>query len=119
MARRGAAFARIVERGYWSEREGRVVVEAWERSGQTMAAFARRHDVAAKRLARWVRRLQEAEQSSGPTGFHPVRVVRRAGAGEKRTRGIEVVRNGWRVRVAPGVAAEDLRRVLEIVAGAL
>jgi transposase-like protein len=108
-----------MERGYWSAREGRVVVEVWERSGQTMAAFARSHGVQAKRLARWVRRLQEAERSSGPTEFHPVRVVRRAGAGEKRTRGIEVVRGGWRVRVAPGFAAEDLRRVLEIVAGEL
>jgi hypothetical protein len=29
--------------------------------------------------------------------------------------GIELVRRGWRVRVAPGFVAEDLERVLEVL----
>jgi transposase len=74
MARRNAEVARISERGYWSEEEARVVVEAWQESGETMASFARRHGVQAKRVARWVRRLQEPEERT-PSGFLPVRVV--------------------------------------------
>ena len=39
-------------RGYWSEKEGRRAVEAWRRSGESAAAFARRHRIRAKRSKR-------------------------------------------------------------------
>ena len=115
MAKKRTEVARITERGYWSEEDARVVVDAWQESGETMASFARRHGVQAKRLARWVRRLQESEERA-PSSFFPVRVVRRADPDSRRVKsGIELVRRGWRVRVASGFVAEDLERVLEVL----
>jgi len=114
MAKKRTEVARITERGYWSEEDARVVVDAWQESGETMALFSRRHGVQAKRLARWVRRLQESEKRA-PSSFLPVRVVRQADSDSRRVSGIELVRRGWRVRVAPGFVAEDLERVLEVL----
>ncbi|MGH7500216.1 MAG: IS66 family insertion sequence element accessory protein TnpA [Longimicrobiales bacterium] len=115
MARKSVEVARITERGYWSEEEARVVLEVWQESGETMASFARRHGVQAKRVARWVRRLQESEERARP-GFLPVRVARRRDPDSGRVKsGIELVRRGWRVRIAAGFVAEDLERVLEVV----
>jgi hypothetical protein len=48
---------------YWSEAEGRRVVEAWRRSGETATAFARRHGLRAKRLVYWSERLAAAEEA--------------------------------------------------------
>lgn len=42
---------------YWSEDEGRRVVEAWQRSGETAVAFSRRHGLQARRLVYWSKRL--------------------------------------------------------------
>ena len=115
MARKRTEVARITERGYWSEEDARVVVDAWQESGETMASFARRHGVQAKRVARWVRRLQESEERA-PSSFFPVRVVRRADSDSRKVKsGIELVRRGWRVRVAPAFVAEDFERVLEVL----
>jgi hypothetical protein len=44
-------------RGYWSETEGRRAVHAWRRSGESSAAFARRHGIRARRLVWWSKRL--------------------------------------------------------------
>jgi transposase-like protein len=79
MAKKRTEVARITERGYWSEEDARVVAEAWQESGETTASFARRHGVHAKRVARWVKRLQETEERA-PSSFFPVRVVRRGDA---------------------------------------
>jgi transposase-like protein len=46
---------------YWSEKEGRAVVEAWRQSGELATVFARRHGLHAKRLAYWNRRLSQVE----------------------------------------------------------
>ena len=116
MAKKRTEVARITERGYWSEEDARVVVDAWQESGETMASFARRHGVQAKRVARWVKRLRESEEERAPSSFFPVRVVRRADPDSRRVKsGVEVVRRGWRVRVARGFVAEDLERVLEVL----
>ena len=37
-------------RAYWREADARVIVEAWEQSGETGAAFARRLGVHPQRL---------------------------------------------------------------------
>jgi hypothetical protein len=42
---------------YWSKAEGRCVVEAWRRSGETATAFARRHGLRAKRIVYWSERV--------------------------------------------------------------
>jgi hypothetical protein len=114
--RRKPTVGVVAASGYWRESTARVMVEAWRGSGETVAAFARRHGVDRRRLARWVRRVE------GTTGevvvpFHPVRVV----GGEPAARGhdapIEIaVGRTYRVRVPPGFAGEDLRRVLAALA---
>lgn len=58
---------------YWSEDEGRRVVEAWQRSGENAAAFSRRHGLQARRLVYWIKRLTNP---SPPTvSFVPAAVV--------------------------------------------
>jgi hypothetical protein len=103
--------AEVAGRPYWRQPEAERIVEAWQESGETGAAFARRHGVDPQRLSRWALRLRR----SAPVPFHPVRV---AGAGPVRPGGaaIEIdFGTGWRVRVAGGFEAEDLRRVLAVL----
>ena len=113
MARK-ADVRQVAARGYWREADARVVVEAWRNSGEAVSAFARRHRVEPKRLARWVRRLGRA----GRARFHPVRLVETlpaSGGGAA----IEIrLAGGQRVRVAHGFQSEDLSRVLAVLAAA-
>jgi hypothetical protein len=61
---------------YWSEDEGRRVVEAWRRSGQSATAFARRHGLRAKRLVYWSKRLSSRPSAPVATvSFVPAAVV--------------------------------------------
>ena len=41
----------------WTEDEARLALDEWRRSGQTIAAFARDHQVSAPRLYWWRKRL--------------------------------------------------------------
>lgn len=102
----------VAERGYWRECDARLVIKAWRSSGETLARFARRHRVEPKRLARWVNRLDGA--GKGRLLLHPVRLVDdRLEAGAA----IEIeLAEGRCVRVPPGFAPEDLRRVLAVLA---
>ena len=59
---------------YWTETDGRRAVEAWRRSGESGAAFARRHGVSAKRLRWWSKRLA-APTSSPLVSLVPATVV--------------------------------------------
>src|SRR2546428_13772681 len=63
-----------MEGRYWRAAEAEQVVEAWGRSGQSGAAFARAQGLSRARLMRWRDRLK---RSTAPV-FHPVRVVERA-----------------------------------------
>lgn len=104
----------VAERRYWREADARVVVEGWRRSGETLSGFAERHGVAPGRVARWVRRLEEA----GGEGlrFHPVRLVEREPERESGAP-IEIhLADGQWVRVPHAFEAEDLRRVLMVLA---
>lgn len=42
---------------YWRESEARRVIEAWRQSGESAAAFGRRHGINVKRLRWWTKRL--------------------------------------------------------------
>lgn len=116
---RDGAVERVVGLRYWRAADARVVVEAFERSGWTGAAFARRYGIRAERLRRWVRELEEEGRNDGALRFHPVRVVQRREEREEsppRRRPIEIVtRRGARVRVPAGFRAEDLERVLVVL----
>lgn len=61
---------------YWSEDEGRRVVEAWRESGENATAFARRHGLRAKRLVYWSNRLEaNASVPAATVSFVPAAVV--------------------------------------------
>jgi hypothetical protein len=61
-------------RRYWREADARLVVEAWRQSGLSMAEYAKRHGVHAKRLSRWAQRLQASPPDS--LTFLPVKLRR-------------------------------------------
>jgi transposase-like protein len=113
---RKAEVRLVAERRYWREAEARVLVEAWQSSGETPSEFARRHGVEPRRLARWVSRLQGAGEE--PLHFHAVRLVESpAEAGDGAPIEIQLS-GGRRVRVPRGFEAEDLRRVLAVLEAA-
>lgn len=110
---RDADVRQVAARVYWREADARVLVAAWRNSGEALSAFARRQRVEPKRLARWVRRLGRA--GVRPLRFHPVRLVESL----PETEGVPIeiqLAGGQRVRVAHGFQAEDLSRVLAVLA---
>ncbi len=60
---------------YWSEAEGRAVIEAWQRSGEPAHVFARRHGVQSKRIKYWSARLARAEAPTARLALVPATVV--------------------------------------------
>lgn len=111
MFRKGDLRA-LAARLYWHEGDARRVVEAWRKSGDPVSMFADRLGVDPRRISRWASRLEKSEAAT--LRFHPVRV-----AGDDMVRGdacIDIqVGHGRHVRVAPGFATEDLRRVLAVL----
>ena len=110
MARTGSVAEVAVQR-YWRETEARVMVEAWQNSGESLSGFARRHRVDPRRVARWAVRVDGSEPA--PVRFHPVRLADHDGEGGGAIE-IHLV-DGQRVRVPPGFQTEDLRRVLAVL----
>jgi transposase-like protein len=60
---------------YWSEADGRAVIEAWRRSGESRSAFARRHGLQTKRLKYWAGRLARADGPGRTLALVPATVV--------------------------------------------
>jgi transposase-like protein len=109
-ASEGRAIARIVRGSYWRAADARVVVEAWRRSGRSLAAFAREHGVRPRRLVYWRDQL-EAGQTGEAVAFHPVQVV--PARTEAAAAAIEIrLGASCVVRVPAGVAMTDVRVVL-------
>ena len=109
------ALAGVIASRYWRATDAEQVLEAWRRSGQSVAAFARRQGVSGVRLLRWRAQLQP----TAPPVFHPVRVV-------ERPRPIAVampepleleLRGGRRVRVQAGFDPELLEQLVRTVEG--
>jgi transposase-like protein len=96
---------------YWREEDARAVVAAWRASGESVSAFARRHGVERRRVARWIRRL---EAMAAPH-FHPVRVTGAVDP-EPLAAAIEIeLASGERIRLPPGFDADDLRRLFSVL----
>lgn len=112
--RRTRNLTALASRSYWREADARRIVEAWRQSGDPVSLFAARLRVDPRRVSRWASRLERPEDAT--VRFHPVRVA----GDDAHGRGdacIDIeVGHGRRVRVAPGFAAEDLRRVLAVLA---
>ena len=109
----GEAVGRVSAVGYWRAADARVAVEAWRQSGEGLAEFASRHGIHPRRLGRWARRLDR----EGELRFHSVRVVEPESVTERGAcRPIEIsLGERCSVRVLPGFAAEDLKRVLSVL----
>lgn len=58
----------------WTEKDARRVLGAWEKSGETVAAFARRMGVIPQRLSWWRKRLAQAPSGEPSVAFVPVTV---------------------------------------------
>ena len=114
MARKDQAVVRVAGLRYWRSTEAAVAVEAWKRSGEGLRAFAERYGIHPRRLGRWSRELGEAAEE--PVRFHRVRIVQTREVEHPGDGSLEIVLGeGWRVRVPPGFAAEDLDRVIEVL----
>jgi transposase-like protein len=50
---RGEVLRAALREGYWRAESAKLIVKAWEQSGESLAAFARRHGLRRERLARW------------------------------------------------------------------
>jgi hypothetical protein len=106
-------IAEVAVSRYWRESEGRLVVAAWKRSGETLAGFAGRHGIHPDRVARWAKRVDRGVGKE--PSFHPVRVVAQSIVGAGREPFELMVPNGTRVRVPVGFDAAELARLLAVV----
>ncbi len=109
MARRRRGHAWATSRR-WTEQIAREVVAALEDSGESLAAFAKREGISAKRLYRWRARLS----TQGALAFvelSPCKVAPVVGTGV-----FEIVIGSVRsVRVPPDFDASALRRLLDVL----
>jgi hypothetical protein len=110
--RRSRELADLAERSYWREDDARRIVDAWRESGEPVSLFAGRLGIDPRRVSRWASRLESGNPER--LRFLPVRVA--ADGADGRHASIEIeLGQGRRVRVAPGFATDDLRRVLAIL----
>jgi len=121
---REAELRAVLQGDDWRAESAGLIVAAWERSGETLAAFARRHGVRPNRLARWRDQLRKTR---GPARlrFHPVKVretpvdgiARSVPAVAEGGSGLELVLlGGRRISIGRGFDAAvlvELVRVLE------
>lgn len=112
--RKTRQLTELANRSYWREDDARRIVDAWQDSGESFVGFARRLGVKWQRVSRWATRLGRSEP--GRLHFHPVRVADPVPCRPAATCIDIDLGDGRHVRVAPGVATEDLRRVLAVLA---
>lgn len=48
----------------WTKSEGRAAIASWRASGESMAAFAERHEIDAQRIGWWRKRLEVADRAT-------------------------------------------------------
>ena len=95
----------------WQLADGELMVAALRASGETPAAFARRHGLHEVRVQRWVARVGRKARSAAPAqpvAFAPVRIT----SAPPAVSGLEVVIGGAVVRVDVGFDGDLLRRVV-------
>jgi transposase-like protein len=109
----------VARRRYWRSEDARVAVEAWDRSGETLAAFGRRHGIKPQRIRRWADRLAEHDEvptTAESVQFYPVRLVTMEERAHESVRPIEIeFGDRCTLRVPPGFSATDLVRVLQVL----
>ena len=102
----------------WPEALKREIVAATLAPGSSVSVVARRYDVNANQFFAWRRRYRDTEAEPAGLQLMPVTVMPDrpvgmppAGASEL----IEIVLNGYRVRVGDGIKASMLRLVLDVL----
>lgn len=114
------------DRRRWGLDVGRAMVGALRRSGETQAAFARRHGLGEERVRRWLARVEKASRKRGPAiTFAPVRLTATTTAARRAerpgpavaARGLELVVRGVVVRIGVDFDAPLLRRVVAALEG--
>jgi hypothetical protein len=105
MAERGS-WREVARSAYWREDDAREVIAAWRRSGENRAQFCRAHGLAVARLSRWIARLEQATTIP----FDPVRLRGVVGDGSDVL--VVELPGVATIRLVPGFAVEDLRRIL-------
>jgi hypothetical protein len=99
-----------------ANRDGmQALLERWQRSGESAAAFSRRHGIHPQKLSYWKRVLgfgqAKGVATSARARFVPVRVVGDSGTATTGTLEIRVGAD-YRVVVREGVSGALLREVL-------
>ena len=99
----------------WSEHEARVVLHAWQVSGQSIERFATQRGLTPQRLRWWKNKLEGPAEPKRAKGVSlvPVRVV-------ESTRGTPIqimLPNGLSIRVGRGFDEETFARVMAILGG--
>src|ERR1700688_319258 len=102
----------------WPEALKREIVAATLTAGSSVSVVARRYDVNANQVFAWRRRyrdgsMQPAELQLMPLTVTPDQPIATAPAGPSEL--IEIVLNGYRVRVGDGIKATTLRLVLDVL----
>ena len=107
-----SAFAAILKRPHWSADDARVVLDALDAAGTTLADFARTHGVAPQRLYAWRRRLHR-----DPTSDRSLRFVElpSAAAPAGTTRYEIVLPSGARLHIEGTVVAGDVATLLTLL----
>ena len=102
----------------WPEALKREIVAATLVPGSSVSVVARRYDVNANQVFAWRRRYRDAAAEPDGLQLMPVTVMPDqpvgmvpAGASEL----IEIVLNGYRVRVGDGIKASTLRLILDVL----
>jgi len=106
-------FDEAVKSRYWQQEDAAVVLDAWRQSGLPRAVFARQWGLSDSRLGRWAQRL--AAEGTGAT-FHPVRVVDAQHVAQQAEWAGDVQCGPMVVRVPLGFAADEVTRLLRVVA---
>lgn len=91
---------------------------AWRASGESRAAFARRHGLDAQRVCRWIGWFADARRDAAAIAFAPVRVIGGdAPLAPRSGTGIEIAVGAAVVRVERDFDDEHLRRVVAALGG--
>jgi hypothetical protein len=109
-----ALLKEVAARQRWREEDARVVVETWQRSGETLSEYAGRLGLRGERISRWWSKMEKSEERTG-VSFHRVRV---AGARDRfhEAGKIEVLlQDGRCVRVPDGFSPAELQKVLRVL----
>jgi len=109
---RHSSLAAILKRPHWTADDARVVLDALDADGTTLADFARSHGVDPQRLYAWRRRLRR-----GPAGERPVHFVELPPpvAPSMPTRYEIVLPSGAHLRIEGAVVAHDVAALLALL----